>query len=181
VFVVTVVVVFAMLKAKTPFQPKHALEFGLEVCSTDRHGNETVRCLFCVYLGRDKVAVELSGSRKRKSRSDIKYYNASFAPLNYRSHNWGQHNEAWTEYQALSREDKDNFFKDKTNVVNTLHNYIDTTKDTIHFSLSSGIVDVIIGDIFFRDDEVLIDIDDDDDDADAVAAILKKAKTKAMK
>ncbi len=63
-------------------------------------------------------------------------------------------------------------FKDKTSVVNTLHNYIDTTKDTIHFSLSSGIVDVIIGDIFFRDDEVLIDIDDDDDDADAAATIL---------
>jgi hypothetical protein len=169
-----------MPKAKTPFQPKHTLEFSLEVCSTDRHGNETGRCLFCVYLGRDKVVIEPGGSRKRKSRSDIEYYNAPFAPHNYRSHNWGQHSEAWTEYQALSREDKDNFFKDKTSVVNTLHNYIDTTKDTIHFSLSSGIVDVIIGDIFFRDDEVLIDIDDDDDDADATAAILKKAKTKAM-
>jgi hypothetical protein len=136
--------------------------------------------LFCVYFGRDKVVVEPGGSHKRKSRSDIKYYNAPFAPQNYRNHNWGQHSEAWTEYQVLSREDKDNFFKDKTSVVNTLHNYIDTTKDTIHFSLSSGIVDVIIGDIFFRDDEVLINIDDDDDDAYAIAAILKKAKTKAM-
>ncbi|KAH8955409.1 hypothetical protein BDL97_08G136500 [Sphagnum fallax] len=164
-----------MPKAKTPFQPKHALEFGLEVYSTNRHGNE-IR----VNLGRDEVVVEPGGSYKQKSRSDIKYYNASFAPQNYRNHNWGKHNEAWTEYQALSREDKDNFFKDKTSVVNTLHNYIDMTKDTIHFSLSSRIIDVIIGNIFFRDDEVLIDIDDDDDDADAAAAILKKAKTKAM-
>jgi len=80
----------------------------------------------------------------------------------------------------LFREDKDNFFKDKTNVINTLHNYIDTTKDTILFSLSSGIVGVIIGDIFIRDDEVLINIDDDDDDTDAATEILKKAKTKAM-
>jgi len=87
-----------MPKVKTPFQPKHALEFNLEVCSTDRHGNETVRCLLCVYLGRDKVVIEPGGSRKRKSRSDIKYYNAPFAPHNYRSHNWGQHSEAWTEY-----------------------------------------------------------------------------------
>jgi hypothetical protein len=39
---------------------------------------------------------------------------------------------------------------------------------------------VIIGDIFIRDNEVLIDIDDDDDDTDAATEILKKAKTKAM-
>jgi hypothetical protein len=44
----------------TPFQTKHALEFGQEVVSKDAKGDVTVLCLFCIHEGRDNV--EVSGS-----------------------------------------------------------------------------------------------------------------------
>lgn len=35
---------------------------------------------------------------------------------------------------------------------NTLHHHIDLATDTILFTISSGIADTIIGDMFFNDD-----------------------------
>jgi hypothetical protein len=58
-------------KAKTPWQPTHGLEYALEVVSTTSNGNVIVRCMFCVYEGRDSVVLNDSSTRKRKSRNDI--------------------------------------------------------------------------------------------------------------
>jgi hypothetical protein len=38
-----------MSKKGTPFQKAHALDFTLEIVSTDAHGDVTVRCLFYLY------------------------------------------------------------------------------------------------------------------------------------
>ncbi len=52
--------------------------------------------------------------------------------------------------------------------------------DSLTFHVSVPIVDVMIVDLFFRPDEVLVDFDDDDeDDGGAAAAIAKKAAAKA--
>jgi hypothetical protein len=59
-------------KAKTPWQPAHRLEYVLEVVNTAGNGNITVRCMFCVYEGRDNVVVDGNSMRKRKLRNDIK-------------------------------------------------------------------------------------------------------------
>ncbi|OQR98895.1 hypothetical protein ACHHYP_07627 [Achlya hypogyna] len=55
--------------APSPFQPKHALEYDLELVSTGPSGDQTVRCNFCAFEGRDKVEVGLGSTRKRKNRS----------------------------------------------------------------------------------------------------------------
>jgi hypothetical protein len=47
----------ASRKKATPFQKAHALDFALEVVSTDARGDVTVRCLFCLFEGRDVVEI----------------------------------------------------------------------------------------------------------------------------
>ncbi len=53
--------------------------------------------------------------------------------------------------------------------------------DKLVFDISARIVDTIIGDLFFRDDEVLAnaDSDDDDSDDDLASVIAKKVARKA--
>jgi hypothetical protein len=53
-----------MVKSKTPFQPKHKLEYALELVSTDGNGDVGYRCLFCLHDGRDVVEVVASSTRK---------------------------------------------------------------------------------------------------------------------
>ena len=64
-----------------------------------------------------------------------------------------------------------------------MHRYIDLDKDTLTYKIKASIVDTIIGDLFFRDDEVVNDCNDaDSDDGDVVGAakkqILKKLREK---
>ncbi|OQR84233.1 hypothetical protein ACHHYP_13689 [Achlya hypogyna] len=51
----------------TPFQPKHALVYDLELGSTGPSGDQTVRCNFCAFEGRDKVELVLDLCRERIS------------------------------------------------------------------------------------------------------------------
>jgi hypothetical protein len=84
-------------KKGTPFQKAHVLDFALEIVSTDAHGDITVQCLFYLYQGRDVVEVGVAG-RKRKQRSDIKYFTKPFSLFKYHSHHEGHHAASWTEY-----------------------------------------------------------------------------------
>ncbi len=77
---------------------------------------------------------------------------------------------SWITYQALSSEEKENYFNECIKKTNTLYHHFDHDKDTYEFFLSTKIVEVIIGDLFFRDDEQLEDIDDDDEQNPADAA-----------
>jgi hypothetical protein len=142
--------------------------------------------MFCVYEGRDSVVVDDSSTRKCKSRNDIKYFLKPFLPHKYRSHHDGQHAESWALYKAAPKKDKQHFFDNKIKVANTLHRYMDFDSNILTFMINASIVNTIIGDIFFRDDEVVVDSDDANDD-DAVGATARKAakkfkeKTNAMK
>jgi hypothetical protein len=107
-------------KKGTPFQKAHALDFALEIVSTDAHGDITVPCLFCLYHGRDVVEVSVAG-RKRKQRSDIKYFTKPFSPFKYCSHHEGQHAASWTEYQGMLADQKKQYFNGCIKVTNTLH------------------------------------------------------------
>ncbi len=108
--------------------------------------------MFCVYEGRDIVEVSVAG-RKRKQRNDIQYFTKSFATYKYKSHHEGQHVTSWITYQALSSEEKENYFNECIKKTNTLDHHFDHDKDTYKFFLSIKIVEVIIGDLFFRDNE----------------------------
>jgi hypothetical protein len=65
-------------KRNTPFQRKHALEFGLEIVELEEKGNTLVMtvvcCLFCVDHGRDVKPM----SRKRKSAYNIHIFKTPF-------------------------------------------------------------------------------------------------------
>jgi hypothetical protein len=153
-----------MVKSKSPFQPKHKLEYALELVSTVGNGDVTYKCLFCLHDGHDVVEVVAGSTRKRKSRSDIKYFQKPFLPHKYRSHHSGQHAESWELYQASSTEEKKNFFVSKIKNVNTTHRHMDLATDTLTFTVKASIVESIIGDLFFRDHEVMNDFESDSDD-----------------
>jgi hypothetical protein len=167
----------------TPFQPAHCLQFGLKIVEEANKRITSVCRNFCAFFGRAtvKASDEHAGEkRQRSSRNDTKYW-TSFAPQNYRSHHELQHADLWAEYSALSNEEKCMHFDGKANRTNTLHRYLDLESDSLTFHVSAPIVDVIIAELFFRPDEVLVDFDDDDDEDDggATAAIAKKAAAKA--
>jgi hypothetical protein len=162
-----------MGKKLTPFQKSHALEFGLEVVSTEGSGNVIVRCKFCQHEGRDVVELGEAG-RKRKQRCDIKNFTKPFAPFKYRSHHEEQHKSSWTEYRGLSAEQKKQYF----DVRHTLHHHFDLDTDTLQYIISSTIVENIVGGMFFRDDDQLNDIGDDQGEQNVADAVRKKVAKK---
>ncbi|CAM6027872.1 unnamed protein product [Sphagnum balticum] len=56
---------------------------------------------------------------------------------------------------------------------------MDLTADSIEFVISADIIDTIIGKIFFRNDEQLLNDSDSDNDITAAEAITKKATKKS--
>ncbi|RQM29957.1 hypothetical protein B5M09_013872, partial [Aphanomyces astaci] len=137
------------------------------------HGNPMVRCNFCTFEGRDKVKITEGGTRKRKSRVDVKYFTKPFTPLNYRSHLNGQHKESWDAYQQMSTSAKKEYFNDKISSTNTLHVHMDLTSDSIEYTIKAPIVDTIIGGLFFNA-EAIQEEDCDDAGEDAASAASKK-------
>jgi hypothetical protein len=104
-----------------------------------------------------------------------------FASQNYRRHHESQHVDLWAEYSVLSNKEKRMHFDGKANHANTLHRYLDLESDSLTFHMSAPIVDIIIANLFFRPNEVLIDFDDDNDEDDGGAAIaIAKAKQKTL-
>ncbi|CAM6023396.1 unnamed protein product [Sphagnum balticum] len=165
----------ASKKKATPFQKAHELTYAIKEVSKDARGDVTVRCLFCVYEGHDIVEVDVAG-RKCKQRNDIQYFTKPFTTYKYKSHHEGQHATSWITYQALSNEEKANYFNECIKKTNMLDHHFHHDKDTYEFFLSTEIVEVIIGDFFFCDDEQLEDIDDDDEQNPADAAHKKLVK-----
>jgi hypothetical protein len=155
-------------KPATSFQLAHCLQFRLKIAEEANKRVTSVRCNFCAFFGRAKVKAgdEHVGEKRQCSlRNDTQYW-TSFAPQNYRTHHELQHADLWAEYNALSNKEKHTHFDNKANRTNTLHRYVDLEYDSLTFHVSAPIVDVIIADLFFRADEMLVDFDDDDDEDD---------------
>ncbi|CAM6024598.1 unnamed protein product [Sphagnum balticum] len=115
---------------------------------------------FCVYCGQD---VRLA-SRKHKPTDNIHIFKASFIKQHYLLH-LKHHAETWEEYNELSVDDKKAYFDDKVKRANTMHMYIDTNQDAIHFTISSLIVNVIIKELFYRNDnQIITDVDELDEE-----------------
>jgi hypothetical protein len=71
-------------------------------------------------------------------------------------------------------ETKKQYFNGRIKVTNTLHHHFDLDKDTYEFFIYTEIVDVIIADLFFRDDEQLENIDTNDGEENLAEAVRKK-------
>jgi hypothetical protein len=76
------------------------------------------------------------------------------------------------------------YFNGKVKRANTMHMYINTNQDAIRFTISLPIVDVIIKELFYRDnDQILLGVNevDDEDEEDHhmnMERIRKKAEKK---
>ncbi len=80
----------------------------------------------------------------------------------------------------LLNQDKKEYFKSKVKCINILHQHMDLIADSIKFIISVDIVNTIINDIFFHNDEHLLNDSNNDYDIVAVQAITKMA-TKTSK
>jgi hypothetical protein len=76
-----------------------------------------------------------------------------------------QHAETWEEYNELFVKRKNAYFDDKVKRINTVHMYINTNQGTICFTISLLIVDIIIKEMFYHDDDqILASIDEVNDE-----------------
>jgi hypothetical protein len=88
---------------------------------------------------------------------------------------------------VLFNQDKQEYFKSKVKCINTLHQHMDLIADSIEFIISVDIVNTIINDIFFHNDEHVLNDSNNDHDIVATHAIAKmaaktsKEKVNAMK
>jgi hypothetical protein len=74
----------------------------------------------------------------------------------------------------MSVDQKKQYFNGCIEVTNTLHHHFDLDKDMYEFFICTEIVDVIIGDLFFRDDKQFENIDADDGEQNPANAVRKK-------
>uniref|UniRef100_M4BUL5 Uncharacterized protein n=1 Tax=Hyaloperonospora arabidopsidis (strain Emoy2) TaxID=559515 RepID=M4BUL5_HYAAE len=152
-----------MAPKTTPFQEKHALEFGLKLIKTKRVARNLCDACSASMTGVTRLRLE-----------------AQLLAINYRSHNTTQHGKAWAEYSELCNAEKREYFTGKTKIVNTLHHYFDVEGYTMEFEDSPPIVETIIGDMFFKNDEMLDNAEDNDED-NLVASDAAKADSETEK
>ncbi len=81
----------------------------------------------------------------------------------------------------MSVDQKKQYFNGRIKATNTLHHHFDLDKDTYEFFIYTEIVDVIIGNLFFRDDKQLENIDADDGKQNPADAVRKKVIEKQNK
>jgi hypothetical protein len=150
----------------------------VEVVSQDAKGSATCWCMFYVHEGRNEVKIGQNG-RKQKRTAQIKMFIAPFYPHKYCNHHESQHVKSWALYQDLSKTNKKQYFLSQIKPANTLHWHMTVKDDKLVLDISARIVDTIIGDLFFHNDEVLANADNNgDSDDDVASTIAKKAKEK---
>jgi len=74
----------------------------------------------------------------------------------------------------MSVNHKKQYFNGRIKATNTLHHHFDLDKDTYEFFICTKIVDVIIGDLFFCNDEHLENIDADDGEQNPIDIVRTK-------
>ncbi|GAB9465066.1 hypothetical protein Gpo141_00002486 [Globisporangium polare] len=91
------------------FNDKHALKYGLSVCSRNAKTSavESVMCKFCVAFGKESAG---DSTRKRRATANIKYFRQPFRADHYLSHLEINHKHKWSEYEHASNVDKEKFF-----------------------------------------------------------------------
>lgn len=100
-----------MSKHHTPFQPQHALDFGVEIRSCDVHDAVSlVQCLFCMDNGqgdRDEPNV------KHRCIVNVQLWKQLFCKENYCSHNECQHFVEWESYNLLTNKANKSYLVNK--------------------------------------------------------------------
>jgi hypothetical protein len=129
----------------TPFQEKHAAQYGLEISTRDSETKTVTSVLsrFCRFLTGKKVG------QKWKPSSVTKNFKVPLRPALYTHHLVGQHSFKWTEYQALEATEKESYFISVVPVVNTLNAHFAGAGDQLLFNIDVPIVKTIIRNLLF--------------------------------
>jgi len=128
---------------KTPFQTKHAIQYGLSITARDPMSSEVVvvRCQFCICFGR-------KGSSK-KSLTTWTFEGPPFRTDNYMQHLCLNHKTRWEEYQGLAHQEKSKYFDVAIKHAKTICHYIEPQSEAITLTVSNNIVDVVIGNMLW--------------------------------
>nr|PNR47253.1 hypothetical protein PHYPA_014374 [Physcomitrium patens] len=138
-----------MSKGDMPFQPQHALEFRVEICSGNVHrAVSLVQCLFCVHSGSE----DRDGSSvKCWCTVNIQFYKRSFSKENYSGHNERQHFVEWEAYISLTNKAKKSYFVNKKKSI--MDTFLDSSDNEFHFKILASIVENIMDAFFHPEDE----------------------------
>jgi hypothetical protein len=110
----------------------------------------SVRCLFCKRIGREAVDVD-DNSRKRLRTTNVKIFEGPpFHKENFANHLKSQHADDFEKYSSLSTEGKNKFFDVKKRTQDSIKRYLNASQTALCFPMSKDIVEVIIGDMFFK-------------------------------
>jgi hypothetical protein len=129
---------------KTPFQTKHAIQYGLSITTRDPMSSEVVavRCQFCICFGHE-------GSSK-KSLMTWMFEGPPFRTNNYTQHLRLNHKTRWEEYQGLAHQEKSKYFDIAVKHAETICHYIEPRFEAITLTISSNIIDVVIGNMLWH-------------------------------
>ncbi len=129
---------------KTPFQTKHTIQYGLSITARDPVSSEVVaiRCQFCIRFG-------CEGSSK-KSSTTWTFKGPPFWTDNYTHHLRLNHKTQRGEYQGLAHQEKSKYFDVAVKHAETICHYIEPRSEAITLTVSSNIVDVVIGDMLWH-------------------------------
>ncbi len=89
---------------KTPFQTKHAIQYGLSIIACNPISSEVVaiHCQFCICFGREGAS--------KKSSMTWTFEGPPFRTNNYMQHLRLSHKTRWEEYQGLAHKEKSKYF-----------------------------------------------------------------------
>ncbi len=129
---------------KMPFQTKHAIQYGLCITAHDPMSSKVVvvRCQFCICFGRE-------GSSK-KPLTTWTFEGPPFWTDNYTQHLRLNHKTRWEEYQGLTHQEKSKYFDIVVKHAEIICHYIEPRFEVITLTVSSNIVDVVIGDMLWH-------------------------------
>ena len=135
----------------TPFQSRHAVEFGLQICERDAGASSTVVktvCRFCKVFGKEEAVVE----RKCRHSDCVKYFKAPFWKENFSSHNKRMHSSKWTKYCELDSGANNSFFDIGSSSGSQATIHVFSGPHTLPFRalIDKDIVDIIIGNMIFH-------------------------------
>jgi len=123
---------------------KHTIQYGLSITARDPMSFEVVAVSyqFCICFGRENSS--------KKSLTTWTFEGPPFRTDNYTQHLHLNHKTRWEEYQGLAHQKKSKYFDIAVKHAETICHYIEPRSKTITLTVSSNIVDVVIGNMLWH-------------------------------
>lgn len=160
-------------KRSSPYVPSNDVKYGMKpLKAAQSQAVIGLKCRFCYTFGRE----EKIGS-KRKPTSNVQAWSPPFRYDNIELHLTKQHPAKWAVYNGFQNEQqREAFFEENGEVYrNTLssHFVLETAGErSLIFELDKGIVETIIGEMFFKPDDLGEEELSQDEELDELAAEL---------